>query len=354
MYHYSHGSYTGSDKASITDFSVNINPLGMPEGVYEAVCASAAEWASYPDPFCHPLREALASFEGVPKQWLICTNGASDLIFRISSFIKPTEALVLAPTFSDYERSIIASGGRTVVHDLEKTSLFRVDERLLESIQRTRPQLLFLCNPNNPTGAVIPMACWEALLKLTEAIGCFVVVDECFLDFVVGGSSLSVKKWLGACAHLLIVKAFTKTFALAGLRLGYGVCSNESVLEALTSMAPDWSVSTVAQVAGTRALQGAEQYLKNTQSFVEFQKKHLINALHQKGFTVYDSQANYVFFSSPHQHALQEVLLERERLYIRSCRNYRGLDASTAYYRVGVLSAEKNALFIDAIKRIAD
>lgn len=354
MYNYSHGSYTGCDRACVTDFSVNINPLGMPDGVYEAVCASSASWSAYPDPFCHELREALSLFEGVPKQSLICANGASDLIFRISNLIKPREALIMAPTFSDYERSVTASGGRTLLHPLEESSLFRVDERILECIQRIRPQLLFLCNPNNPTGALIPLAIWKKLLALTDLIGCFVVVDECFLDFVEGGPSLSTKKWLTQYAHLLIIKAFTKTFALAGLRLGYGLCSNERVIEALFSMAPDWSVSTVAQVAGVRALQGAERYIEETRAFVASQKKQLIDVLHQAGFTVYDSRANYIFFSSTHQHTLQETLLERERLYIRSCQNYRGLEGPLAYYRVGVLSAKENELFIDAIKRIAD
>ena len=202
------------------DFSANVSPLGLPEGVAKAITAALATADRYPDPLCRALREKLAVAEGVPAEWLLCGNGAADLIFRLALAAKPRTALVTAPTFAEYATALETAGCRVERHFLREENDFAVTKDLLNAVH-PGTNMVFLCQPNNPTGQLAEPALVEALLRRCEAVGAVLAVDECFLDFLPEGEGLSAKHLLKNSKKLIILKAFTKLYGMAGVRLGY-------------------------------------------------------------------------------------------------------------------------------------
>ena len=235
------------------DFSANVSPLGLPEGVAKAITASLATADRYPDPLCRALREKLAVAEGVPAEWLLCGNGAADLIFRLALAVKPRRALVTAPTFAEYATALETLGCTVERLTLNEANDFAVTEEFLDAIV-PGVEIVFLCQPNNPTGQLARPALVEALLRRCEAVGAVLAVDECFLDFLPEGQSLSAKRLLSTSRKLIILKAFTKLYGMAGVRLGYCLCADESRLARMQAAGQPWAVSSLAQAAGIAAL----------------------------------------------------------------------------------------------------
>ena len=209
------------------DFSANVSPLGLPGGVAKAITASLATADRYPDPLCRALREKLAVAEGVPAEWLLCGNGAADLIFRLALAQKPRTALVTAPTFAEYATALGTVDCRVERHFLQEENDFAVTDAILDAVH-PGIDLVFLCQPNNPTGQLARPALVEALLRRCEAVGAVLAVDECFLDFLPEGQNLSAKRLLKTSRSLVILKAFTKLYGMAGVRLGYALSADES------------------------------------------------------------------------------------------------------------------------------
>lgn len=325
----------------VLDFSANINPLGLPEGVRRALTGSAGDCEHYPDPRCRALRGALSRFEGVPEDWILCGNGASDLICRIAWALRPGTALLPAPTFSEYGRALEAAGCEVRHHPLREGEGFAVGGDFAEAVRGA--EIVFLCNPGNPTGALVAPAVLEAVLRRCAESGATLVVDECFLGFVEGAKSRSMKRRLGDYGGLIVLRAFTKLFAMPGLRLGYALCSDGELLARLDRAGPPWSVSAPAQSCGIAAV-GEAEYLAETARYVPRWRAELSEGLAGLGCRVYPAAANYVFFRG--RPGLEAELL-REGILLRSCANFRGL--KEGYYRAAVRTAEENAVLLEAL-----
>ena len=211
------------------DFSANCNPLGTPQSVKQAIIDSVDDLSDYPRVGCGPLKEAIAAYEHTQKEYLICGNGAADLIFSLCRAQNPKKALLLAPTFAEYEQALVSVGCEIARYDLEETADFCVKENYLHILQKEKPDIIFLCNPNNPTGITMQQELLEKILRRCAETGIFMVVDECFLDFVKEPESHTLKGKLAEYPNLFLLKAFTKRYAIPGVRLGYGFCSDREV-----------------------------------------------------------------------------------------------------------------------------
>ena len=138
-------------QGEIVDFSANLNPLGMPESVRRAAAAAVKGAVHYPDPLCRVLTEGIARRDGVEREWVLCGNGAADLIFRLAFALRPKRALVTAPTFSEYQEAMEAAGSEVVYHRLTPDNDFNLTDAVLEDLDG-RLEMAFFCTPNNPTG----------------------------------------------------------------------------------------------------------------------------------------------------------------------------------------------------------
>lgn len=350
MYKYSHGGdiyapeFAGGKLKH--DFSVNINPLGLPAGIKKAMRQSFALCVNYPDVMCGKLAEAVAEHAAVKREHIFFGNGAADVLFRLALALRPKKALLLAPTFSDYEKSLRTVDCRIEYYALKSENGFMVQEDILGCIGQNI-DIVYICNPNNPTGRLCEPALLERLLERCGKAGARLLIDECFMDFVDEDKAYSMKKLLEDYDNLIILKAFTKTYAMPGIRLGYCLSSDEDLLTKMYESGQDWNVSVLAQAAGIAALRERD-YLLKAKKMIARERRYMLRELAALGFAPM-GEANYIFFRSPGKLNLYAGLKDAGYL-IRSCGDYRGLGED--FYRIAVKRPTANRGLLKVIKDI--
>ena len=325
------------------DFSANVSPLGTPRSVTDAIERALPELYRYPDPYCRTLVQTISEYEGVPKNFVLCGNGASELIYAYCGAVRPKRAMELAPTFSEYSLALRRTGCEVVRFALKQEENFDLGENFLPILAREKIDALFLCNPNNPTGRLIADDLLEEILRICREKNIALFVDECFLSLSDGGVDLTPS--LSDFPQLFILKAFTKSFGMAGLRLGYGLSADEALLRKMSAAVPPWNVSTLAQAAGVAALGDAE-FLERNRAVIRAERPRLEERLRELGFWVCPSQANYILFRG--EAGLADRLRERGAA-IRDCANFEGL--GPGWYRAAVRLREENDALLDAMRR---
>lgn len=327
------------------DFSANVSPLGLPAGVAAAITNALPTADRYPDPLCRELRAALAGAEGVPADWILCGNGAADLIFRLALAVRPRRALLPAPTFAEYEAALQTVGCAVQRVFLREENEFAVTEEFIDAVT-PETDIVFLCQPNNPTGQVTPPALVERLVRRCAECGAVLAVDECFLDFLPDRDAWTAKQLLRDAPQLIILKAFTKLYAMAGVRLGYALCGDAALLEKMRGAGQPWAVSSLAQAAGLAALQETA-YADAVRALIAEQRPRMAAGLRALGLRVMDGQANYLLFRATPDFGEK---LRRRGAVVRSCANYPGLDA--AWYRTAVRTAQENTRLLQIMGEI--
>ena len=349
MLPYTHGGDVLTAQARyggpVLDCSANLNPLGLPPAVGEAAAEAAKTAAPYPDPLCRALRAAIAGHDGVEPEQVLCGGGAADLIFRLAYALRPRRALVTAPAFSEYEAALAQTGCAVTYHLLRRENDFDVDGSLPDAIG-PETGLVFLCTPNNPTGRLIDSALLLAAAERCRAVGAVLAVDECFLPLS-DGAGAGLAPYLGQFPNLVLLRAFTKSWAMAGLRLGYALCGDGELLERLAAAGPPWAVSAPAQAAGLAALRDCPDWPERARALLAAERPALTAALAALGLEVLPSQANYLLFRAAGICDLKERALERGVL-IRACGSYPGLGPD--WYRVCVGGREQNGRLLAALK----
>ncbi len=339
MRRFEHGGDIYSHR-DITDFSANLNPLGMPQAVRETLGKNIDVFEAYPDTQSRELAQAIARAEGLRASQVLCTAGASDLFERIAQVACAKKALVASPCYSGYEQALEKSGTQIIRHLLDDNEDYVLTRAFL-AMMTEDVSLVFIANPNNPTGLTVDDELIEEILERAQRIGARVVLDESFIDFT---DAKSFVARVEHCPQLIIAKSYTKIYAIAGLRLGFGACSDEEFMGLLRGAGQPWAVSTPAQLAGVAALSDAE-YVDASREYVRSARVGLKGELEAMGLRVIDGKANYLMFRYPDE--LYGPMLERG-LLIRSCGNYDGLDST--WYRVAVRTPEENARLISALK----
>lgn len=325
------------------DFSANISPLGVPAGVRSAICAAAETADRYPDPACRALRAAIARHEGVPAGQILCGNGAAELIFRAVQALRPRRALVTAPSFTEYEAALVSVDCAVTRWPLDKE--FRLGEAVLDAIT-PETDMVFLSQPNNPSGVCAERRLLERMARRCAETDCLLVADECFIDFLARPEERSMKHLLRECPRLLILRAFTKFYAMAGVRLGYVLCADGTLLSRMQETAQPWSVSSLAAAAGVAALEERD-YAAQLRALIAEERPWLKGQLQALGLFVAEGEANFLLFRSPR--TLDAPLRERGIL-LRCCADFAGLDET--WYRAAVRTREENERLIAAIREV--
>lgn len=327
------------------DFSSNVSPLGLPEGVRQAVIRALQDAECYPDPLCRQLRRAIANAEGIDPLWCLCGSGSADLIYRAVLARRPRRALVTAPTFAEYEAALALVSCRTKRYMLRKEEDFLLRKDFLKAIM-PGTDIVFLCEPNNPTGRTSSRELLLEILTRCRETGTLLVVDECFGSFLDDPGLHTMCGQLEKFPNLLILKAFTKLYAMAGLRLGYCLCSDTTLLNAMREAGQPWAVSGPAQAAGIAALAETE-YVQAVRAMTARERPWLAGELARLGCEVIPGEANYLLF------AQEKPLLKplrRRGILLRGCGNYQGLNDT--WYRAAVRDREDNRRFLAALEDI--
>lgn len=327
------------------DFSANVSPLGLPQGVADAIVAALPTADRYPDPLCRELRTALSRAEQLPEPWILCGNGAADLIYRLVWALKPRRALLPAPTFAEYAAALESAGCEVERETLHEADDFAVTEAFVQAVNQN-VDLVFLCQPNNPTGQITPPELVQRLVRRCADCGAVLVVDECFLDFLLQRDTLTAKPLLQTAPNLVILKAFTKLYAMAGVRLGYALCSDTALLDKMRAAGQPWAVSGLAQAAGLAALEETA-YADSVRTLIADQRPRLAAGLRALGLRVVDGQANYLLFRAPADFGAK---LRRHGAVVRGCGNYPGLDET--WYRTAVRTQKENEQLLKIMREV--
>ena len=328
------------------DFSANVSPLGLPVSVKNSIIEALDDADGYPDPLCRRLVDELSDFERLSREFIMCGNGAAELVFRMVYALKPKAALVTAPSFAEYEAALRAADCQVKRYLLKEENHFRLDDGFIDEIT-DGTDMVFLCQPNNPTGVTDNGEVLMRILQRCCETGAVLVMDECFNEFLDSPGSHTMKGFIKSHENLVILRSFTKLYAMAGIRLGYCLCSDKKLLERMRLAGQPWSVSHIAQQAGIAALHEKE-YAGRVRAVVREERGFLIERLRGLGIRVIPGEANYLLFKSVS--GLDERL-EKRGILIRSCGNYEGL--WDGWYRIAVRTHEDNERLVKALEEIS-
>lgn len=345
------------------DFSVNLNPLGPPKSVRDALAAALNHVEEYPDSEYRELRRGLANYWQLAEEQLVLGNGASELIPGIIRTLSPKTCMVTAPCYSGYETALNAAAPSCRIHriPLRAEDDFTLPENTCQEIARVKPNLLILTNPNNPNGKRISANRLREIVDACRTAGTVLLVDECFLALSGGDEDSLIHCIRSEALPAVVLRAFTKTFAIPGVRLGYAVCS-APMAGRIQRELPEWNLSVFAQYAGRAAFGnvtpgtpapetsagGTSGYLAASVEMIAREREYLMAELESLGLRVFPSDANYILFQS-RDRELHQKLLDKGIL-IRDCRDYHGLTAG--FYRTAVRTHRENMALLQCLRNI--
>ena len=333
--------------ARLIDFSASINPLGPSPRVRRVMGSALTRAVHYPDPDCFALRQALASRYGHRASQFLIGNGSIELIHLLPRGLRIRHALIVGPTFSEYEEATRKSGGHvTYIHAQRASQYGPPVEKVLAALQqfgRKRPtrkkiDAVFLCNPNSPTAQVLRREEVVQVVRATAERNVWLVVDETFMEYCPVHSVMSL---VGRYPRLVLLRSFTKFYALPGFRIGY-LAATRGVVECLRTYRPPWSVNTLAQEAARAALADTGHAWRSLE-FMQIERRRLTRWLRSvPGITVYSSAVNFLLVELPRSTKATWLTskLRQQGLLIRDCSTIRGLNPRTV--RVAVRTTAQN------------
>ena len=338
------------------DFSASVSPLGPPDGVREAI--ATVDLAAYPDPHCLALTEAITAHhaaDSVIPGNVIVGNGSTEIIHLLTRAYIATSAghapsaLLLTPTYGEYDGAVRISGGSiTTLTATRRSEGFSWDVGIAgEMIAAERPALTFVCNPNNPTGALISRSDLAALADSTASVGGLLVVDEAYINLSERHADANVVDLAAKHGSVVALRSMTKDYALTALRLGYAIAA-PPVIARLQALQPDWSVNGLAQAAGVVAL-ADDGYLERARQAVADSRNCVVERLGALGIRCYPTAANFVLAQVGDAAALRDRLA-RQGLFVRDCASFGLPDC----IRIGLRPVADCVRLTDAITEVVD
>lgn len=363
----------------ILDYSSNINPYGIPESLKKRITENLEVLERYPDPDYVELRQKLANLNKVNLSDIILGNGATEIIFLFMKVINPKKILIVSPTFGEYERAVKATeiSGDTVdlscsngdnknienkkieieYFELKESDDFKLNIENLKNELENKYDLLIICNPNNPTGKFLKLAQTEEILKECNKYDTKLFIDEAFIEFLSDGMKESIINTEENKKNLFVTRAFTKFFAIPGLRLGYGMYFDKELEQKISEKKEPWSVNNIAEMAGLTVLDDTE-YIGKTLKWITEEKIYMYEKLNEiSGIKVYETEVNFItgkideklFSEGLNVKVLREKMLE-QGILIRDASNFNFLDER--FFRLAIKDRASNERVIEAMKEI--
>lgn len=362
----------------ILDYSSNINPYGIPESLKSRIIENLEILERYPDPDYVELREKLAHLNKIDISDIVLGNGATEIIFLFMKVINPKKILIVSPTFGEYERAVKAteiprdivslscSGDNKNIEnkeieieyfELKESDDFKLNIGNLKNELENKYDLLIICNPNNPTGKFLKLAQTEEILKECNKYDTKLFIDEAFIEFLADGMKESIINTEENKKNLFVTRAFTKFFAIPGLRLGYGMYFDKELEKKISEKKEPWSVNNFAEMAGLTVLDDAE-YIEKTLKWIAEEKIYMYEKLNKiSGMKVYETEVNFItgkideklFSEGLNVKILREKMLE-QGILIRDASNFKFLDER--FFRLAIKDRASNERVIEAMKEI--
>lgn len=337
----------GNPGSQVIDFSSNVNPLGYPASLKKLLKNWMTKIPVYPDHASVRLKKQLAKYLGVQVGSLVVGNGATEVIYNFCKAIvgKKTQVLIPIPAFGEYEAAVRLCDGK-----LQFFKTMNLEEDLPKFVKKIpKKGAVFVCNPNNPTGALISK---ESMLKIVRAAktkGSLVFVDECFMELTQDAHQ-SVIDQISKFENLFVLGSLTKSFGLAGLRVGYGV-GNKKLISVLNKIKIPWSINGVAQEAAALVLSDAS-FLAKTRKLLKTESTFLRNSISVlDGFSCFGTSTNFILIKTKTSSKILQKKLVQKKILIRDCSTFRGLGKN--YIRIAVKTHNENVKLINALEALS-
>ena len=340
-------------KEDITSFSANVNPLGISPLLRDTLAKHVAAITSYPDREYTQLRKSICAYTGANFENIIVGNGSTELISLFIQTTHPKKALILGPTYSEYEREISLEGGHTLYYPLKEENNFQMDVEDFCSQLNDSLDLLVLCNPNNPTSTAVARKDMRKILDCALQYGISVMVDETYEEFTPEGSKISSIPLTNNYNNLIVLRGISKFFAAPGLRLGYAVTGNPDLLKYINTKKNPWTINSLAEIAGC-IMFSDKDYINKTKALITGERQRMYDTLSSwKTVKVYPSCTNFLLVRILREDVTSDMVFDhciRKGLMIRDCSTFPFLDSS--YIRFCVMSPEKNDELLEAFREI--
>jgi threonine-phosphate decarboxylase len=340
----------GVSPEAVLDFSASINPLGPPPHLLDQFNQYFNRLQHYPDIHNRSLTEAIAEFHGKSTQQIVTGNGSTELIYALPRALHVRRALIVLPTFSEYQRAFASQNVELIKIFTAAESCFQPTvEQLARAVEEFQPDAVLLTHPGSPSGVTLPSAVRSWLVQKGREGSFHLIIDEVFADFC---EEESLKGLLDELDQLVIIRSMTKFYGIPGLRLGY-LMTSESIANKVRHLLPPWSVNTYAQIAGAYCLE-QRQYRARSLAFMDGERKDFIAALQRlEGCRAYPGKANYVLVeldsSLPKAAKLQMDLLLSDRILIRDCSSFEGM--GERHVRFAIRLPHENKRLLEAFDR---
>jgi threonine-phosphate decarboxylase len=368
----------------ILDYSSNINPYGIPESLKKRITENLEILERYPDPDYVELREKLAYLNKVDVSNIILGNGATEIIFLFMKVINPKKILIVSPTFGEYERAVKAtervedssilgdsnkkkydekSFGKQKIEiehfELKENDDFKLNIDNLKNELAKKYDLLIICNPNNPTGKFLKLDETEEILKECNKYNTKLFIDEAFIDFLKDGIKESIINTKEDKQNLFVTRAFTKFFAMPGLRLGYGIYFDKKLEKRISEKKEPWSVNNIAEMAGLTVLDDTK-YIEETLKWIAEEKTYVYEKLNEiNGIKPYKTEVNFITVKIEDNFILKGLNVKILRgkmiekgILIRDASNFKFLDER--FFRLAIKNRKNNDRVIETLKKIFD
>lgn len=333
----------GIHKEDIISFSANVNPLGVSFRLRETLTQHIDAITTYPDREYTSLRKCIAEYVHTDYENIVVGNGSTELISLFIQIAHPKKALIVGPTYSEYEREVSLGGGRSHYFSLTEASEFALDTVALTDELAHEVDLLVLCNPNNPTSSVIKHPQMREILDYCKRKSITVLVDETYVEFVEDPEAITAVPLTEYYNNIIILRGISKFFAAPGLRLGYAICGNRDLLKEINQKKNPWTINSLAAIAG-EIMFTDEEYISQTRELICRERKRVCKKLEEsKNFKPFYANANFVLVKIVNGNFTSADVFDaaiHQNLMIRDCSTFPFL--SNQYFRFCFMKPEDN------------
>lgn len=342
----------GIKKEEITSFSANVNPLGVSPMLRSTLSKHIDAITTYPDREYTSLRKCIADYVNTDYENIIMGNGSTELISLFIQIEHPQKALILGPTYSEYEREISLGGGTCLYYPLKEEQGFCLDVAHFTAQLNESIDLLVICNPNNPTSTAVNRKDMRTILDICKQNDIFVMVDETYVEFADNYDEIDSTPLTAFYNNIVILRGTSKFFAAPGLRLGYAITGNRDLIKAINTRKNPWTINSLAVIAGEIMFKDTD-YIQKTRQLISTERARMYNALSKDPrFKVYKPSGNFMLVRLMDDTLTSELLFDRairEKMMIRDCSTFPFLD--NKYVRFCFMSPEMNDKLLECFMR---
>ncbi|SDB08295.1 threonine-phosphate decarboxylase [Pseudobutyrivibrio sp. YE44] len=340
----------GIKKENIISFSANVNPLGISPLLREGIAKHIDCITTYPDRDYVELRNSIATYCKTELENIVVGNGSTELISLFIQMIKPKKAMILGPTYSEYEREISLEGGKTIYYPLREDNEFILDPAHFISKLTEDIDMLVICNPNNPTGTAINNHDMRLILDACKECSIFVMVDETYVEFAENIDEISSVPLTRTYGNIAILRGTSKFFAAPGLRLGYAICSNTDLMQQVNQRKDPWTINSIAVVAGNLMFKD-DAYIRQTKELIKTERDRMYELFSKSDrYKPYKPQGNFMLLKILEEGLTSQMLFDRcikQGLMIRDCSTFPYLGEN--YIRFCFMNPEDNTRLADLL-----